>query len=483
MSDYKIRINTEGAKQAAADLRALAIAAAELQNRIAASTNSASGKSAADSASVFSQQRIRENVTKDQAAYLGALTDEAKETADLTKKTDLLSGAKVNLTKAFKSLSHEIPIVGQLLSFLKNPYFAAIALIAGFIAAIKKQVDAQNELARASAETATSLDPSIVRMTTLKTLAAEAAVSHQEFATSIAAIANSMPKALAALDDLNTRLTRRRDLAQEIETAEKKRQLAEVELGVAQGSISPIQAIERRFAIEGKFDDASRKRKEDAIGVQANIERQKEFQNKQRVVEAREAEPGAAAAVQAEKDRLKKMDDDNAANEALRQKRLVEIQKQKAELEFKKATSDSIPAGPYITSIRQEREKAYEGLTSEEIGIGRSRDAFGASRTLQAGRVSAAEGELNRIRGVATTAETARLSSQHAANQGVEAYSDQHVADAIIKAKEDAARSADRQVKLFEEWRRQAEEASRRIEKELERAISFQRRRTNGDGG
>ncbi len=421
-SEYEIKITTtaqgDGAKQAAQELKGLTAAS----------------------------QGVNE--------ALQAQADGEKKAASVTEE---FTTKKVNLSKAFKSLSHEIPIVGQVVSFLKNPYTAAIAVIAGFVVAIKKQVDAQNELARASADLATSLEPVFIHQTKLKTLMAESAVAQEDFAASFAAIAAAINPTLQALDDFNARLERRAKLGDKIAEADKQKQLAAIDLKVAQGFLDPKEAIAQRAALEAQAGAQARRGEEVALGNQINVAQQRAFRNADTIREGKAALPGAAAALQEEQNRLAKMQQDAAAAEMLRVNREEEIKKELAKKEFEISKGVGPDRGIFESASAFNARLLTEmaSLRDEVARIRQARDATGASITTQQGAVAGAQTAVNEITGRITTAEQARLSSQRVADQGNQALGDTRAANRLIGASDNLTGQFNADLKILEERNRE----------------------------
>ncbi len=405
--DYQIKIVTtaqgDGAQKTAQQLKELS-------------------KSAAESAKVFEQARIRGNVTKDQAEYLSGLTKEAQATADLTEKTKGLEKIKVNLGKALKNLSHEIPLVGQAVAFLKNPYTAAIAVIAGFVVTLSKAITKQKEAAEASAALSAALEPALRQGAALKTIHAEAAVAAETFARALAKIGVDAFPAIAALDAVLKKTKLLNELGGDRDEVQKNLELARINQMAAAGFLPEGEAIQQRAAVEGRFAHAKVGRGLLNVAADANIERQKQFRARDAAIGATEELGPAGAALEAEKAQLQTLQSGQGAANAVRDSRLAEIAKEFgiSEVELGKAqkagTVGKLFAEAGLTSKIGPWEQKQADLRSEAQGLFAGKDAGGASITLQQGRVDAAQQRLQEIEARINQARTVEAASKQAAD-------------------------------------------------------------------
>lgn len=306
MSEVKINISADGA-QATAEIARV--------------------KSAAESASAMMKSIGGKNDTADQAAYLSGLTAEAKTTEAVGKATQAAAFKKKDLKDAIQALSRDVPGLGSALALLKHPFVALVAGIAGFVAALKSQIDAQDEAARASAKLATSIGPLFEQMRRATTIA-EAAAAAQSYADSVEAAAATSRSAQTGLDDANRRAAEANE--HQKKKIELMREAARLEIKAEQasGKITAEQAAIKFSALGGQFA-----REDSAAAVAAGFaESQRLDKARQeadaRAKEARGALPGLEADAADAAGRVPRHAKSREELKAERAKRTEEIKKE-----------------------------------------------------------------------------------------------------------------------------------------------------------
>lgn len=369
MSDLQIKITTP------ADVSGIDATTKAIERLTAAEKENA--KSAKDSADFFKQKIKPLNEAIDQQSYLAGLTQEAKATAEAGDAAEKAASKKKALFDGLKKLGQEIPVVGYALAALKNP-FTAIGVVAVLATrAVYDYVDAINSMA----DSVRAVDGLQGRAVHFFEVIARRKADADAFKTSLANIATAAQTASEWLKATNAQIDRKFDKE---EAAAKKENPEDPDADVRNAR----KAHERAQAL----DNAARRAKliaDDAVAqIPAAQESLAEAERNAKEVDLR---AGAG-------------DVDASTREAqlLAVNKEILAQKGKGWLFRSRISTDA----PGVFRNDQELDEMLKANMAELQSIDAGRSMRDADRVKARGGVSAAEAELSRLKGIATTGTT-----------------------------------------------------------------------------
>lgn len=369
MSDLQIKVTTP------ADVSGIDATTAAVQRLTAAEKENA--KSAKDSADFFKQKLKPLNEAIDQQTYLAGLTQEAKATTEVGDAAEKTTSKKKALFDGLKKLGQEIPVVGYALAALKNP-FTAIGVVAVLAArAVYDYVDAINKMADSVRE----VDGLQGRVVHFFEIIAQRKTDAAAFKTSLDNIAKAAQTASEWLKATNAEIDRKFDR----EEADAKK-------------INPADP-----------DADARNARKDHERAQAldNASRRAQRIAEDALAQMPKAQDDLAAAQQQAKEvdiRASAGDVDASTREAqlLAVNKEILGQKGKGWLFRSRISTDA----PGVFRNDQELDEMLKANMAELQSIDAGRSLRQADRVKAQGGITAAEAELNRLKGIATTGTT-----------------------------------------------------------------------------
>lgn len=402
MAEVKINITADGA-QAAAEISKV--------------------KSAAESFSAMTEAHKGRNDNADQSNYLSNITAEAKATAESGKAAAKAALSKKDLKDAVQSASHAFPGLSAALVLLKNPYVIIVAAIAGFISALKNQMDAQDEAARKSAALATSLGPLFEQFRKATTIA-EAAAAARAYADAMEDSYIASQTSLTQLNSENTAQETANRLLKAKTDLQRESARNSIKRDQATGAITGEEAAAKLKVLGGQFanEDA-------AAAIAAQVAESARIDKAARDAAARRdaigaalpsAEESAADAARREKDYKAKAEQ----SAAIRKQRREELEKEIADQELVIAKAQQDMSGAPTQALSQafgpsawQAQNKMEQLVAEQKQLQISDDAQAAKAVKLASEKESSASYVKTLRGAHAKAsgEAADLTAREAA--------------------------------------------------------------------
>jgi hypothetical protein len=383
------------------------------------------------------EQRIAENNKADQAGYLAGLTKEAKELGQTAQATEKVTGAKNRLFEGLKKLGNQVPIVGYLLSALKNP-FTAIG-VAALLA--KKAIDDYVGAVDEMAESVRAVGSLQGRVTAFFDVIASSNARSDAFAESLKKIATQAGDAGDKLRQVNEQIQRQNRLAAEKEGALKALARAQIDDDESTKKISALEAAKRRAAVDVSFAAQARAREDAAETAQQVATRNAAREAAEQAETAGAALPGAKAESDVEAMRLKQLRDKVKAeqDDLAKEEALLLDEEKKLRDKLQPFGNDALGKAGQIASLMlldrgkgrdEEARKQLEEKLEDNI---QRRNSIGASRSLR-------DADVVKQEAIAAAAENRRKVLEDIAGRGV-------------GTARDLNRQADEQARAIEERR------------------------------
>jgi hypothetical protein len=381
--------------------------------------------------------------TEQVAKATDQIADAAGKTAGATKdaaaaQTGWTISKKQGLD-ALKKLKDAVPGLGFVIDALKNPYTAITAAIAAFIVEITKQIEKQNELARASLELGQQIDNARGAMDRQKGNYEDLTSAADDYRKKLQQLADEQRGVDATTSQKLAELDRAAKAAESIDKQNLSASEAEIDAQVAGNRMTPQAAASAKRKLKAEYDQRQAERERNTSQSRFAILQEASFQKIEQAAAAEAQIPAAeeeARRLQLAAQKAKAaMPGQRAAAEA----QLKEIETQLLKEEAKAA---SMAEGRGVTGIIPFSEQAVSAQQKVVVGLQSERtqiqNQLANMDLAQVQRESDAKAAVDAVRALQEQSLAGRRAAGTYGQRAVTVRSEQEATDAAAKDLESA---------------------------------------------